>query len=76
MLNIIGTSCLNLGNVAQSVWRLATGWRSVDRIPVGSRFSAPFQTAPLAHPASCTMGNVSFPGIKSGWGVTLIHHLF
>jgi len=25
------------------------------------RFSAPFQTCPVAHPASCTMGTGSFP---------------
>jgi hypothetical protein len=30
--------------------------RSGDRIPVGTRLSAPFQTSPGAHPASCTMG--------------------
>jgi hypothetical protein len=32
--------------------------RSGDRIPVGARFSAPVQTGPGAHPASCTMGTV------------------
>jgi len=42
-----------------------------DRIPVGARFSAPVQTDPVAHPASCTMGTGSFPGVKSGRGVTL-----
>jgi hypothetical protein len=31
------------------------GGRSGDRIPVGLRFSAPVQTGPEAHPASCTM---------------------
>ena len=30
----------------------------------GARFSAPVQTAPGAHPASCTMGTGSFPGVK------------
>jgi hypothetical protein len=30
----------------------------------GSRFSAPIQTGPGAHPASCTMGTGSFPGVK------------
>ena len=45
--------------------------RSGDRIPVGARFSAPFQTGPGAHPASCTMRTGSFPGVKSGRGVTL-----
>ena len=37
----------------------------------GARFSAPVQTGPGAHPASCTMGTGSFPGVKSGRGVTL-----
>ena len=37
----------------------------------GARFSAPVQTGPGAHPASCTMGTGSFPGLKSGRGVTL-----
>jgi len=37
----------------------------------GARFSAPVQTGPGAQPASCTMGTGSFPGVKSGQGVTL-----
>jgi len=37
----------------------------------GARFSAPVQTGPGGLPASCTMGTGSFPGIKSGQGVTL-----
>ena len=45
--------------------------RSGDRIPVGARFSAPVQTGPGSHPASCTMGTGSLPGVKSGRGVTL-----
>ena len=36
--------------------------RSADRIPVEARFSAPVQTGPGAHPASCTRGTGSFPG--------------
>jgi len=32
--------------------------------PGGARFSAPVQTGPGAHPASCTMGTGSFPGGK------------
>jgi DNA-binding transcriptional LysR family regulator len=48
--------------------------RSGDRIPVGARFSVPVQTGPGAHPASCTMGTGSFPGVKSGRGLTLIPH--
>jgi len=48
--------------------------RSGDRIPVGAKFSAPVETGPGAHPASCTMGTGSFPGVKSGQGVTLNAH--
>jgi len=48
--------------------------RSGDRIPVGARFSAPAQTGPGTHPASRTMGTGSFPGVKSGRGVTLTPH--
>jgi hypothetical protein len=39
-----------------------------------ARFSAPVQTGPGAHPASCTMGTVFFPWVKSGRGVTLTLH--
>jgi len=37
-------------------------------------FSAPVQTGPEAHPASCTMGTGSFPGVRCGRGVTLKPH--
>jgi hypothetical protein len=37
--------------------------RSEDRILVEARFSAPVQTGPGAHLASCTMGTASFPGV-------------
>ena len=39
-----------------------------------ARFSAPVQTGPGAHPASCTMGTGSFPGVKCDRGVTLTTH--
>jgi hypothetical protein len=60
------------GNSVGIVW-LRAG-RSGDRIPVGARFTAPVQTGPGAHPASCTMGTACFPGIESGRGVTLNPH--
>ena len=41
---------------------------------MGARFSAPVQTGPGAHQASCKMGTGSFPGVKIGWGVTLTPH--
>ena len=56
---------------------MATGYgagRSGDWIPVEGRFSAPVQTGPGAHPVSCTMGTVSFLGVKSGRDVTLTPH--
>jgi hypothetical protein len=39
-----------------------------------ARFSAPVQTGPGAHPASCTMGTGSFPRVESGRCVTLTPH--
>ena len=52
------------------------GWTVRNRIPVGTRFSAPVQTGTGAHPASCKMGTGSFPGVKCGRGVLLTtHHL-
>ena len=39
--------------------------RSGDRIPVGARFSAPVQTGPGAHPASCTMDSGPIPEGKA-----------
>jgi hypothetical protein len=38
------------------------------------RFSAPVQTGPGAHPASCTIDTGSFPGVESGRGVMLTPH--
>ena len=62
--------------IAQSVQRLTTGWTVRDRIPMGTRFSTPFETGPGAHPAPCTMGTGSFPGVKRpGLGVDIHPHL-
>jgi len=52
-----------------SDWPLAG--RPENRIQMGTRYSAPVQTGPEAHPTSCTMDTGSFPGVKSGRGVTL-----
>jgi hypothetical protein len=38
--------------------------RSGNRFPVGARFLAHVQTAPGAHPASCTMGTGTFPRVE------------
>jgi hypothetical protein len=40
----------------------------------GREFSAPVQTGPGAHSASCTMGTGSFSGVENGRGVTLTPH--
>jgi hypothetical protein len=37
---------------------------SKKKFPVGARFFTHAQTGPGAHPASCTMGTRSFPGVK------------
>jgi len=60
--------------IAQSMYRLVTGWTVRDRIPVGTRFSAHVQTGPGAHPASYTMGTGFFLGVKCGRGVALTTH--
>jgi hypothetical protein len=54
---------------------IATGYGLDGPNPGGARFSAPVQTDPGSLPASCTMGTVSFPGVKSGRGVKLTPHL-
>ena len=64
-----------MSRVAQSVWRLATGWTVRGSNPGGGkRFSTSVQIGPEAHPASCAMGTGSFPGVKNGRGVTLTPH--
>jgi hypothetical protein len=62
------------GSVVGIATELRAG-RSGDRITVGARFSAPVQTGPEGHPASCVMGTGSFPGVRCGRGVTLTPHL-
>ena len=58
-----------------SVGIATTGWTVRGSNPGGgARFSAFVQTGPGAQPPSCTMGTVSFPGVKSGRGVTLTPH--
>ena len=48
----------------------AGGFR--DRIPVGTRFSAPVQTGPGAHPASY-IGYRGYPRDKLSWGLGVNH---
>jgi hypothetical protein len=46
---------------------------SGDRIPVEARFSAPVQTGPAAHTASCVMGTGSVLGGKERPGRAADH---
>jgi hypothetical protein len=50
------------GSVGIACYYMLRAGRSGDRIPVGARFFVPVQADPGAYPASCTMGNGSFPG--------------
>jgi len=78
-VGIVGLNLVLDTKIGQgSVVGIATGY-GLDGPGIESlweaRFSAPVQTSPGAHPASCTMGTGSFPGVKSGQGVTLTPHL-
>jgi hypothetical protein len=65
-VNIPVLNVLNLGS-GSSVG-IATGY-GLDDPGIESQFFAYVQTGPGAHPASCTMGTGSFPGVKrSGRG--------
>jgi len=59
-LKLIMSSIILSVRYSDSLWVERSG----DRIPVGSRFSLPVQFDSGAHPASCTMGTGSFPGVK------------
>jgi hypothetical protein len=50
--------------IAQSVQRQATGWTVRESNPGRAIFFAHVHTGPGAHPASCTMGTGSMPGVK------------
>jgi hypothetical protein len=69
--------CINLCSGPGSSVGITTGY-GLDgpgiESRLGARFSAPVQTGPGAHPASCTMGTGSFPGVKYGRGVLLTTH--
>jgi len=69
VLLVITASTVHTAKVAQRP-------NYIGRTPPLARYSAPVQTGPGAHPASCAMGTRSFPGVKSGRGVTLTPHPF
>ena len=81
-MSFIFESKLNLFKIERgpgSSVGIATGYGLEVRVSNsggGAIFYTPVQTDPGAHPASCAMGTGSFPGVKSGRGVTLTPHPF
>ena len=73
------TSCLCvcsyrlLCGPVNSVGIATISWTVRGPNPGGTRFP-PVQTSSGAHPASCTMGTGSFPGVKYGRGMLLTTH--
>ena len=64
-LNILGKNVMkSILNARAYVNLKRLQFNKRDRMPVGARFSAPVQTGPGAHPASCTTGTGSFPRVK------------
>jgi hypothetical protein len=59
-----GRAGLGVLDIYHQVYYSLRARPSRDRIPVRARFFAPDHTGSGAHPACCTMGAGSFPGIK------------
>ena len=71
--NISGTHlCCGPGSSVDIATEVRAG-RSGIQSRWGRDFS-PVQTGPVAHPASCKMGTVYFPGVKCGRDVLLTTH--
>ena len=66
---IIVFSWLNCG----PLYRLSYGLDGPGSNAGGDEIFPPVQTGPGAHPASCTMGTGSFPGVKCGRGRAADH---
>ena len=65
---LIYYTLLEYAGITQSIYRLADGMEIESRCE--ERISAPGQTVPEAHPASCTMGTGSFATVnRSACGV-------
>jgi hypothetical protein len=64
------------GNVVGIATAYGLGGLGIESRLGGGRFSAPVQTGPEAHPASCKMDTGSFPGVSCGRDVTLTRHPF
>ena len=63
-----------VGRVAQSVWRLATGWTVRGSKPGGGEIFRTCPDRPCVPPSLLYNGYRVFPGVKSGRGVTLTPH--
>ena len=63
-----------VGRVAQSLYRLTTGWTVRRSNPGGGEIFRICPDRPWGPPTSCAMGTGSFPGVKSSRGVTLTPH--
>jgi len=70
-LKLITCSYLLSSDAPGSIVGIATAYGLDGPNPGGARFSAPVQTGPEAHPASCTMGTGSFQGVRCCRGMTL-----
>ena len=65
------SSTLSLTSVLDGVY---SDWLWLDGPGIESRWGKIFRPSRPAHPASCTMGTGSFPGVKYGRGVLLTTH--
>jgi len=66
-----------ISKIVGRVARRYSDWLRAGRSRTESRWGRdfpPVQTGPGIHPASCTMGTESFPGVKCGRGVLLTTH--
>jgi hypothetical protein len=73
-ISVTALYLLCLVGVAQSVLRLSYRLEGLETESRWGRKFLPVQNGPGAHPASCTMGNGSFPGVKCIQGLTLTTH--
>jgi hypothetical protein len=75
MMEVRCLSCTYLSNIPLCIYGVLTrGWMVWGSNPGGGEIFRTSPDRPWAHPASCTMGTVSFQGVEIGRGVTLNPH--